>query len=1060
MRVFRLLAGVSMVVAAGYSCSLSRSAASLPQAGGSVSIATTGGCSGTSVSAGWLSVVQAGANFTITAAANQTSSTRYGSARIGTQSVTVVQVGVTAPKATASIVGTPRTIAIVGDPSPEAVLATVSDAVITITPTTLPSFARATITAEFSHEIAGDAMHNALPHRALLVANGAGDPGRPILQMGVNAFFADSADSRTLRWNNVPAGALQSSAVGGELKLRITGIRLALTKAAAPTVSIRIVSDAPLSLTNPNVPLTLASLAPFPVVTIGAAVQGPEAGTFLIPVTITERSANTFRATSGDKVGTRFRLFANGLEFFARVLSASGNAQTVGADVFFGAGGTFTDGEALFGGRYLRTFGATWEVKSASDSAVDSLVLTVLVTAADKAAADQFAQQLTVLAAPNPFPNDIPISDADIELSASAPAIVRGNRRITINVANLSPDPPPETGLGTPIVTVRGNAGVGYRVAGCTVTAEDSCDTFSTSVQVPGESSVPVQVDLVALADLPDGAYSESTILAEVNTNDPDMTNNRAVSGAVNQSCAPLFPVSGAFGAAGGSGSVSVPNCFIWSAESLTSWINVTAPISETYEPGTAAYIVSPNTSTSERTGRLRIAEAEYTVVQRGACTFQFDPASLAAPGAGLSASVRIITAANCPSTISAPSWVTVSPASGTGPRNVIVTVASTGAARSGNATVRETGLVGGPAATLPISQSAPVCSMSSTPERLEIGPGGGTGTFQVIAAGGGCSWSVGANQSWLTMTPASGTLSATVTYTAAANAGPALRTATIELRQAGQLADSITAVQYGPAPGDFDRNGRPDVIWQNDAQRNSTVWHMGGPDGTALLEFCLLSGPNPGWRIVRSGDFNGDGRPDVLWQQEATRQLTVWYMGGAKGCTLLDFKLLSVGVGGWRVVGSGDFNGDGQSDLVWQNDATRQLTVWYLGPAPMHTFLKYNFLPSAPSPWRVVAVTDFNRDGKPDLLWQNDTTRHTTVWFLGGAEGTVFTGWNALSGPVPGWRVIGTSDADGDGNLDLLWQNEGSRAVTVWYLGGAPGYAFTRYAFLTQGIAGWTAIE
>ena len=60
-----------------------------------------------------------------------------------------------------------------------------------------------------------------------------------------------------------------------------------------------------------------------------------------------------------------------------------------------------------------------------------------------------------------------------------------------------------------------------------------------------------------------------------------------------------------------------------------------------------------------------------------------------------------------------------------------------------------------------------------------------------------------------------------------------------------------------------------------------------------------------------------------------------------------------------------------------------------------------------------------------PDLVWQNDTTRAVTVWYMGGAQGATFQGWNYLSGGAAGWKVVGAADFNGDGVPDLIWQND-----------------------------------
>ena len=83
----------------------------------------------------------------------------------------------------------------------------------------------------------------------------------------------------------------------------------------------------------------------------------------------------------------------------------------------------------------------------------------------------------------------------------------------------------------------------------------------------------------------------------------------------------------------------------------------------------------------------------------------------------------------------------------------------------------------------------------------------------------------------------------------------------------------------------------------------------------------------NPGssWHILGTGDFNGDGRNDILWQNDNS-QLTDW-MGQPNG-SFVDSGLTINPGGGWHVAGTGDFNGDGRTDVLWRNDSGR-VTDW-----------------------------------------------------------------------------------------------------------------------------------
>src|SRR5207249_3218777 len=100
----------------------------------------------------------------------------------------------------------------------------------------------------------------------------------------------------------------------------------------------------------------------------------------------------------------------------------------------------------------------------------------------------------------------------------------------------------------------------------------------------------------------------------------------------------------------------------------------------------------------------------------------------------------------------------------------------------------------------------------------------------------------------------------------------------------------------------------------------------------------------------------------------------------------------------------------------------TRQVIVIYMGGTQGNVVLGQDSISSAGvAGWTVVGARDFNGDGKPDVLWQNDATRQVTVWYMGGTGGNVFQGWSYLSsGVIPGWTVVGARDFDGDGHPDL----------------------------------------
>ena len=126
------------------------------------------------------------------------------------------------------------------------------------------------------------------------------------------------------------------------------------------------------------------------------------------------------------------------------------------------------------------------------------------------------------------------------------------------------------------------------------------------------------------------------------------------------------------------------------------------------------------------------------------------------------------------------------------------------------------------------------------------------------------------------------------------------------------------------------------------------------------------VTAPPPGF----SRDFNGDGFSDILWQN-TSGQAAIWELDGTSQIAGAARSAANPGPS-WTEVGSGDFNGDGHSDILWQN-ANGQAAIW----ETKHQCIGGGSVGANPGPsWRAVGTGDFNGDGLSDILWQNTTGR------------------------------------------------------------------------------------
>ena len=210
----------------------------------------------------------------------------------------------------------------------------------------------------------------------------------------------------------------------------------------------------------------------------------------------------------------------------------------------------------------------------------------------------------------------------------------------------------------------------------------------------------------------------------------------------------------------------------------------------------------------------------------------------------------------------------------------------------------------------------------------------------------------------------------------------------TRSLTNSGSI-NSIRADYRVVGTPDLDGDGISDVLFQSQNDGSIYCWGMQevtsiyqAPTVNRANTVGNLTDPN--WQVVGTPDLNGDGIGDILFRHRTTGAISYWLLSTGLVNGSLQTQIAASGYldpygnPNLIVAGTPDLNGDGYPDVLYQNPATGEVSCWLLRGTTTIYSATINTIAAT---YRAVAFSKLFGDGVSSIVWEEPSSGKICYW-------------------------------------------------------------------------------